>query len=73
MSKQITIRNDLYEMLNGLRLNGKLSFSGAIDLFIESNKRLLNENNILTEATVTQEGRITKTLAGKTILYKVKE
>lgn len=75
MSKLISIRTKLYEYLTELK--GEGSFSTAIGAIIDANtilnKKLEEERSSLQETTVTQEGRISKTLAGKTILYKVKE
>lgn len=68
MSKQVTIRDDLYALWkNNKDADGKteLSFSDWIDSILQ--------NMVLQEATITQEGRITKTLAGKTILYRIKQ
>lgn len=67
MSKQITIRDDLYERTkNTKELTKGCSFSDVIHALIRAQENL-------QEATISQEGRISKTLAGKTILYKVKD
>ena len=64
MSQPIAIRDDLYEQLK--QMKGQRSFSDVID-------KLLHTNDNLQEATITQEGRISKVIAGKTILYRIKE
>lgn len=67
MSKQITIRDDLYEKLKATKeLTKDCSFSDVVHALIRSQDNL-------QETTITQEGRISKTLAGKTILFRVKE
>lgn len=73
MSKPISIRDDLYELLKGEKQTGGLSSSEKIDLLKMTSDRYQRELESLQETTVTQEGRISKTLAGKTILYKVKD
>ena len=68
MSKQANVRDDLYQKwkqnkdVDGMT---ELSFSDWIDSLLE--------NSNLQEATITHEGRISKALAGKTILYRVKQ
>ena len=68
MTKGITIRDDLYAELRTMRI-GKESFSDVIDKFLHP------KSNNLQEAEVNPEGRFpgSKTLAGKTIIYKIKE
>ena len=65
MSKQITIRDEIYNLIKEQKSNNR-SWSDAI-------QAILNKNDNLQEATITQEGRISKVLAGKTILYRIKE
>ncbi len=64
MSQPIQIRNDIYEKLKAMKQE-KQSFSDILDNLLDVPE--------LIEATINQEGRISKTLAGKTILYKIKE
>ena len=64
-SQPIQIRDDLYERLKKTKELTGSSFSEVIAALIRSNDNL-------QEATITQEGRISKSLAGKTILYVVK-
>ena len=78
MSKQITIKNNLYERFLAMKGNDK-SYSDVIyNLFLEiaalKTEMELKSNN-LQEVEINQEGRFqgSKTLAGNTILYKVKE
>ena len=68
MSKQVNIRDDIYKLwMNQKAIEGigTLSFSDWIDSLLQ--------NSNLQEATITQEGRISKALAGKTILYRIKQ
>ena len=65
MSKQITIKDEIYNLIKEQKIEGR-SWSDAI-------QAILNKNDNLQEATITQEGRISKVLAGKTILYRIKE
>ena len=65
MSQAIQIRDDIYNQLKTRTKPKEVSFSDVID-------NLLNKNDNLQEATITQEGRISKVLAGKTILYRIK-
>ena len=65
MSQAIQIRDDIYNLLKTRTKPKEVSFSDVID-------NLLNKNDNLQEATITQEGRISKVLAGKTILYRIK-
>jgi len=64
MSKQITIRDEIYNLIKEQKSNNR-SWSDAI-------QAILNKNDNLQEATITQEGRISKALAGRTILYRIK-
>lgn len=73
MSKLISIRDDLYELLKGENKTGGSSSSQKIDLLKETSDKYQRELESFQETTVTQEGRISKTLAGKTILFKIKE
>jgi len=59
-----SIRNDLYDRLKSLK-GTNLAFSDVID-------NLLKQNDNLQEAIITNEGRVSKSLAGKTILYRIK-
>ncbi len=66
MSQAIQIRDDLYQKLKTMKaLKEKQSFSDVLD-------NLLNVPELI-EATINQEGRISKTLAGKKIKYIVIE
>ncbi len=66
MSQAIQIRDDLYQKLKTMKaLKEKQSFSDVLD-------NLLNVPELI-EATINQEGRISKTLAGKKIKYMVIE
>ena len=65
MSKQINIKDEIYNLIKEHKIEGR-SWSEAIQIII-------NKNDNLQEATITQEGRISKVLAGKTILYRIKE
>ena len=66
MSQAIQIRDDIYNLLKTRTKPKEVSFSDVID-------NLLHTKDNLQEATITQEGRISKALAGKTILYRIKE
>jgi len=74
MSKPIQIKNELYEIIREMKKgNATTSFSDVIEELI--NNKTKNNNLQLTEATINQEGRFagSKTIANKTILYKIKE
>jgi len=64
MSKQINIKDEIYNLIKEQKSNNR-SWSDAI-------QAILNKNDNLQEATITQEGRISKALAGRTILYRIK-
>jgi len=64
MSKQINIKDEIYNLIKEHKIEGR-SWSDAI-------QAILNKNDNLQEATITQEGRISKALAGRTILYRIK-
>jgi predicted CopG family antitoxin len=81
ISKQITIRDDLYNKIKDLKEApgcDELSYSKVIDSLYQKIANLEFENRLIleeiTEATINREGRFegSKGLAGKIIIYKVK-
>ena len=68
MSEQITIRKDQYNRIKEVRDNNPgISWSDALEVLIKCNN--------LQEAKIDEYGKvsISRTLKGKTILYKIKE
>jgi len=83
MVKPLTIRDDIYEKLTAIKNkesdNSAFSYSDTIDYLFDQIEQFAKESqkivNSLQEATINQEGRFdgSKALAGKKIIYKVKE